>query len=68
MDQLLTEATNLIKLHEGFKNKAYLDTKGNITIGYGRNLKGNPPTLVEWNTILFPNGITQNQAEQLLDY
>lgn len=67
MDQLLTEATNLIKLHEGFKNKAYLDTKGNITIGYGRNLKGNPPTLVEWNTILFPNGITQNQAEQLLE-
>ncbi len=27
-----------IKRHEGFKSKPYKDTKGNVTIAYGRNL------------------------------
>ena len=67
MDPLLIAATNLIKLHEGFRNKVYRDIIGKITIGYGRDLKDNPPTLIEWNTILFPNGITQDQAEKLLE-
>ena len=67
MNQLLIEATNLIKLHEGFRSQAYTDTANKITIGYGRNLQNNPPTLVEWNTVLFPNGITQDQAEKLLE-
>ncbi len=31
----------MIKKHEGFKNKPYLDTVGKLTIGYGRNLDDN---------------------------
>lgn len=67
MDDLLNQATNLIKLHEGYRSKAYKDIYGKITIGYGRNLQGNPPTLIEWNSVLFPDGISQKQAEALLE-
>ena len=31
-----TELTALIKKHEGFRAAAYRDTRGNLTIGYGR--------------------------------
>jgi lysozyme len=30
---------NRLKLHEGFRRFPYLDSKGNLTIGWGRNLK-----------------------------
>ena len=30
---------NRIKKHEGFRNKAYLDKLGNLTIGYGHLIK-----------------------------
>ncbi len=43
---------NLIKQHEGFRAKAYLDSKGYLTIGYGRNLES--------------KGISQHEAEILL--
>lgn len=33
-----------IKRHEGFRGKPYDDTKGIVTIGYGRNLEANPLT------------------------
>ena len=41
-----------IKLHEGLRLKPYKCTEGFITIGYGRNL--------------ITNGITENEAEQML--
>ncbi|PAF51286.1 hypothetical protein [Helicobacter sp. 13S00477-4] len=37
--EAISKAMSLIKIHEGFKPKPYLDTKGILTIGYGRNLK-----------------------------
>lgn len=67
MDDLFTIALNLIKLHEGYRPKAYKDSVGKITIGFGRDLQDNPPSLDEWNTIIFPNGLTHDQAEKLLD-
>jgi lysozyme len=33
-----------IKRHEGFRGVPYLDTKGKVTIGFGRNLTDNPLT------------------------
>ena len=36
-----------IKKHEGFRGEPYQDTKGNWTVGYGRNLDANPLTADE---------------------
>ena len=36
-----------IKRYEGFKSEPYTDTKGNWTVGYGRNLEANPLTADE---------------------
>ncbi len=41
-----------IKRHEGFRSKVYKDTKGILTIGFGRNLQG--------------KGITEKEALYLL--
>lgn len=39
MDQVIAEKLKAsIKRHEGLKKRAYVDTKGNITIGYGVNI------------------------------
>lgn len=46
------ELESLLIRHEGMRLKAYLDTKGIITIGVGRNLEG--------------NGITDDEAIYLL--
>ena len=35
----LTKLMELLKKHEGFSATAYRDTKGILTIGYGRNLE-----------------------------
>ena len=32
------DINKMLKKHEGFSSKPYLDTTGNLTIGYGRNL------------------------------
>ena len=45
-----------IKRHEGFRGKPYDDTKGIITIGYGRNLEANPLTEAEAD-LLFENDL-----------
>ena len=42
----------LIKKHEGFRAKPYLDSVGKLTIGYGRNLTD--------------NGISRYEAEEML--
>jgi lysozyme len=55
----------LLRQHEGFEAKVYLDTTGNITIGYGRNLQANPLTLAEWDVVL-PSGISTKQADKLM--
>lgn len=44
MDNSLSICVESTKLHEGFKLKPYIDSEGNVTIGYGRNLTANPPT------------------------
>lgn len=36
-----------IKKHEGFASEPYEDTKGKVTVGYGRNLEANPLKLDE---------------------
>ena len=33
-----------LKRHEGFRGMPYLDTEGELTIGYGRNLEARPLT------------------------
>jgi lysozyme len=43
----------MIKEHEGFSSTPYMDTEGNLTIGYGRNLEG--------------KGVSQHEAEYLLN-
>lgn len=48
----MSQGIDQIKRHEGFRFKVYKDTKGILTIGYGRNLEG--------------RGITQEEAEYLL--
>jgi len=50
---------DFIKGHEGFVPKIYNDSYGYKTIGYGHLLK-------EGEEKLFANGITREQAEQLL--
>jgi lysozyme len=51
------EGFNLIRdlliKHEGLRLKPYIDTTGNLTIGYGRNLDG--------------KGITKSEALSMLD-
>lgn len=52
------QARELIKTFEGFSSKVYLDTAKLPTIGYGHLLKKGES---------FPNGVTQSQADKLLD-
>ncbi len=47
----------LLKESEGFRRKVYLDANGLPTIGYGHRLL-HPES--------FPNGVTEQQAEELL--
>lgn len=51
MNQIKLKAQ--LKRHEGYRRRAYRDTKGILTIGYGRNL--------------LDNGLTRDEAEYLLD-
>lgn len=72
---LLTDLIARLKPEEGFVAKAYKDSVGVLTIGYGTNLErhdidarliamGLSPTVVRSRTW----AITLAQAEQLLDY
>lgn len=45
-------ATDLVKRHEGLRLKPYLDTEGNLTIGYGRNLTDRGISPVEASALL----------------
>lgn len=49
----MTNLRDMIKKHEGLRLKPYLDTKGKLTIGYGRNLSS--------------NGISQLEADFLFE-
>lgn len=57
-----------LKLSEGWRSHAYIDTRGNITIGYGHNLgRLNLPPGFEYDGLLRPvNGITQEIGTALL--
>lgn len=49
---IIQRATELLKLHEGFRSHPYKDSLGILTIGYGRNLE--------------TKGIFQHEAEGML--
>lgn len=49
---------NEIMSHEDFRSQTYLDSAGHPTIGYGHKLGPNES---------YPNGVTQEEAQQLLD-
>jgi lysozyme len=54
----LSALRSLLRKHEGEKLRAYVDTKGKITIGVGRNLTDKGLTASE-STLLLDNDITE---------
>jgi lysozyme len=63
MDQNIAQKLReSIKRHESFRPYPYLDTKGNLTIGYGRNLTLNRISETE-GEILLGNDIINATAE-----
>ena len=52
-DSILNTATTLVQKHESFRSKAYIDSTGNLTIGYGTNIR---------------TGITEEEALILLQF
>ncbi|MDO7253891.1 glycoside hydrolase family protein [Helicobacter cappadocius] len=49
-------ALEFIKKHEGFSSRVYMDTLGNETIGYGRNIKQYPLSETEKREMLLNRG------------
>ena len=83
MEQEHLQAVKLLKIDEGLRLKAYKDTKGLATIGYGHNISGRMLTKEE-HSHLFPGrkyhipisemihiwstiGMTKEDAEYLLE-
>ncbi len=59
-------STRLIA-HEGMRLMPYRCTAGKLTIGVGRNLEDNPPTVAEKKALGdYMHGITENAAKMLL--
>ena len=52
-----------LKRHEGYRGRPYLDSEGNTTIGYGRNLIANP--LTEGEATLLLVGDVQRHGKEL---
>lgn len=50
---MIERLANLLKKHEGFRSKPYLDTVNKLTIGWGRNIDD--------------NGISEEEAQLMLD-
>lgn len=48
----MSNLANMIKEHEGLRLKPYKDSRGILTIGYGRNLEGKGISEVEANYLL----------------
>lgn len=61
------KSIDILKRHEGFRQKVYLCTAGKKTIGYGYNLEANPLKLT-WSQLRFmeTHGVTKVYAEELL--
>lgn len=59
MRHVTNDGLNLIKRFEGFSKKVYICPAGYPTIGYGHVVK-------EHEREIFKNGITEEQAEELL--
>lgn len=62
---LLSYATEVIGIHEGFRSKRYKDTKGIWTIGYGFNLESGTfsrENVVKWSKF----GISIEEANSVL--
>lgn len=60
-------ALELLKEHEGFRQKPYQCTSGKWTIGYGYNLESHGFSQVEIGT-LQKEGWTQSHAERMLQH
>lgn len=41
-----------LKVEEGYRNRAYKDTRGFVTFGYGHNLDAKPLTMEQFNLVL----------------
>lgn len=55
-------AIELIKKHEGFSSRVYMDTLGNETIGYGRNIKQYPLSEAEKREIEINRGLYSKES------
>jgi GH24 family phage-related lysozyme (muramidase) len=64
-------STDVVASFEGFQPRAYLDSAGIWEIGYGHNLTGDEQRTgiisVTGQPIYFRDGITEEQAQQILD-
>ncbi|PAF49065.1 hypothetical protein BKH41_02955 [Helicobacter sp. 12S02232-10] len=61
------ELIEMIKKHEGYKGRVYLDTQFIPTIGYGRNLKAHPLSEAEERDIKMNLGVYgKKEAEEWL--
>jgi lysozyme len=63
MDKLTAQ----LKIHEGYRRRVYLCSRGKPTVGYGYNLSANPLHLstLEIN-YAFTNGMNEHEASRLL--
>jgi len=62
---MIERLRDFIQRHEGLRLKAYEDTRGNITIGYGRNLGARGLSGLEATWLLSDEEISQGFAEVL---
>lgn len=62
MKEAILKAVALIKTHEGFSSKIYLDTQKIPTIGYGRNLRAYPFSEAEKESLI--NGEWHQEAAE----
>jgi len=50
--EVIDALTVKLKNEEGFRDRAYYDTRGFLTFGYGHNLDANPLTKEQFNAVL----------------
>jgi len=64
----MKELKLMLKRHEGYRSKVYIDTVGKKTIGYGHNLCANPTYEVDGKVVVIGNKITKSEAEDIFEY
>ncbi len=62
------KSIDILKRHEGFRQKVYLCSAGKRTVGYGYNLDANPLKILGTQIrFIETHGVTKAYAENLLD-